>query len=117
MLLLASLISGWERALVIIQPETLLRWHRKGFRLFWKRKSRAKTNHPKLARETIDLIQRIAKENFVWGAERIQGELLKLGFAVAKRTIQKYLRPVRTPQASGQMWSTFLKNPAQDIGA
>ncbi len=117
LLLLASCISNWKQALLIIQPDTLLRWHRQGFRLFWKRRSRAKTNQPKLARETIDLIRRIAQENLLWGSERIQGELLKLGVGVAKRTIQKYMRAVRPPQARGQTWSTFLKTHAQDIWA
>jgi hypothetical protein len=70
-----------------------------------------------LGQDTIDLIQRIAKENFLWGAERIQGELLKLGIAVAKRTVQKYLRPVRLPHASGQTWSTFLRTHARDAWA
>ena len=115
LLLLAGRVAHWKQALVIIQPDTLIRWHRQGFRLFWKRKSRAKTNKPKLGRETIDLIQQMAEGNLLWGAERIQGELLKLGIAVAKRTVQKYMRPVCPSHASGQTWATFLKTRAKDI--
>ncbi len=117
LLVLASRIAHWKQALVIIQPDTLLRWHREGFRLFWRHKSRPKTTKPKIARETIDLIQRMAKENLLWGAERIQGELLKLGIRVVKRTIQRYIRPVRPSQPSGTTWSTFLKTHARDICA
>jgi putative transposase len=116
LLFLASRISNWKQALLIIQPDTLLRWYRKGFSLFWKQKARSKTNKPKIGRETIDLIQRLAKENLLWRAERIQGELLKLGVAVAKRTIQEYMRPVR-PHTSGQTWATLLKTHAKDIWA
>jgi putative transposase len=117
LLILASRIAQWPQALLIIQPDTLLRWHRQGFRLFWKRRSRSKTNQPKLNRETIDLIRRMARENVLWGSERIQGELLKLGIAVAKRTVQKYIQAVRPPRASGQTWATFLKTHAKDIWA
>jgi putative transposase len=67
--------------------------------------------------ETIALIQRLARENRLWGAERIRGELLKLGIRVAKRTIQKYLRAVRSQSPTGQTWSTFLKTQGQDIWA
>jgi putative transposase len=67
LLALASRVAHWKQALLIIQPDTLLRWHRQGFRLFWKHRSRAKTNQPKLTRETIDLIQQMAKENLLWG--------------------------------------------------
>ncbi len=117
LLVLASRMAHWKQALVIIQPNTLLRWHREGFRVFWRHKSRPKTTKPKIAREAIDLIQRMAKENLLWGAERIQGELLKLGIRVAKRTIPKYMRPVRRAHSSNQNWSTFLKTHAQDIWA
>jgi putative transposase len=117
LLLLATRVARWKQALLIIQPDTLLHWHRQGFRLFWKRKSRSRTNQPKIGRETIDLIQQMAKDNCLWGAERIQGELVKLGIAVAKRTVQKYMRAVRPPHASGQTWTTFLKTHAKDVWA
>jgi putative transposase len=117
LLILASRVSNWKQVLLIIQPDTLLRWHCQGFRLFWKHRSRSKTNQPKLNRETLDLIRRIARENVLWGSERIPGELSKLGIAVAKRTVQKYMRAVRPPPDSGQTWATFLKAHAKDIWA
>ena len=99
---------------------------REGFRLFWRFKpstggsgqvSRSKKKPHRLDADTIALIQRLAGENSLWGAERIRSELLKLGIHVAKRTIQKYMRAVRTPASSGQSWSTFLKAHGQDIWA
>jgi putative transposase len=91
------------------------RWHRELFRLVWKRKSKAASHTPKIAAETIALIREMAVKNRLWGAERIRGELLKLGMHVCKRTIQKYMRRVRTPQPRGQKWSTFLHNHAAAI--
>lgn len=110
LLLLVSHVQRWTEALLIIQPNTLLRWHCTGFRLFWRFKSRAKLKRVSLAPETIQLIQRMAGENRTWGAERIRGELLKLGIRVAKRTIQKYIRGVRPVNSPSQTWRTFLKN-------
>ncbi len=117
LLVLASRVAHWKQALLIIQPVTLLRWHRQGYRLFWRRRSRAKTNQPKIGRETIELIQRLGQENLLWGAERIRGELLKLGIEVAKRNIQEYRRPMKATRPRVQAWGTFLKNHAQDIWA
>lgn len=95
LLVLASRLRNWKDALLIIQPATLLRWHRAGFRLFWQWQSRAKPKRITLAPETSALIRQMADENLTWGAERIHGELLKLGIRVAKRTIQKYMREGR----------------------
>jgi putative transposase len=117
LVLLARLVRTWQQALLIVQPDTLLRWHRELFRLTWKRKSKASSHKPKVAVETITLIREMARENRLWGAERIRGELLKLGIRVCKRTIQKYLRTVRTHQPRGQRWSTFLRNHAGQIWA
>jgi transposase InsO family protein len=120
LMILASLVRDWKQALLILKPDTLLRWHRQGFKLLWKIKSKAKSNErkPKISEETIVLIKKLAKENKLWGAERIRGELLKLDIKVAKRTIQKYMREVRTSTApTGQKWSTFLKNHADEIWA
>ena len=83
------------------------RWHRELFRLFWKHKSKAPAYQPKVASATIALIRQMAKDNRLWGAERIRGELLKLGIHVCKRTIQKYMRTVRTRQPRGQKWAPF----------
>jgi len=115
LVLLARCTQYWQQALLIVQPDTLLRWHRDLFRRYWRYKSRHKKRQPRVAPETIALIRRMAKENRLWGAERIRGELLKLGVRVSKRTIQKYMPKVR--RSSSQTWATFLKNHAGDIWA
>jgi hypothetical protein len=115
--LLARVVRTWKQVLFIVQPETLLRWHRELFRLSWKRRSKASSHKPNVAAETIALIRQMAKDNRLWGAERIRGELLKLGLRVCKRTIQKYMRNVRTQQPRGQKWSTFLHNHAAQVWA
>ncbi len=101
------MVRTWKQALFIVQPETLLRWHRQGFRLYWKHKSRAAPPKPKISPETVALIKEMARDNRRWGAERIRGELLKLGLRVCKRTIQKYMRQVSTTRPRGQNWKTF----------
>jgi len=88
LVLLARMVRTWKQALFIVQPETLLRWHREFFRLFWKHKSKADSRQPRLSSETIALIRDMAMNNRLWGAERIRGELLKLDICVCKRTIQ-----------------------------
>jgi putative transposase len=117
LVLLASRVRAWRQALLIIKPDTLLRWHRQGFRLFWRQKSKVTTHKPRVPAETIALIAQMAAQNRFWGAERIRGELLKLGIRLSKRTIQKYLRRTRPPRPRGQKWSTFLHNHAPDIWA
>jgi transposase InsO family protein len=112
LVLLARLLPGWRSALLLVKPETVLRWHRAGFQLFWGRKSRsARSREPRLAPEVIALIQRMTAENRLWGAERIRGELLKLGVGVAKRTVQRYMRGAGPPSPHrGQSWATFVQN-------
>src|SRR5215467_1255880 len=117
LVLLARLVRSWKQALIIVQPETLLRWHRQGFKLFWKYKSRAASLTPRISQETVDLIKQMARDNRLWGAERIRGELLKLGIRVCKRTIQKYMRQVCATRPRGQKWATFLHNQAGQIWA
>src|SRR5882672_6966268 len=112
LLLGARWLPSWRRVIVLVQPETVLRWHRAGFRRFWRRRSRPQKTSP-LAPETIDLIRDMAARGRLWGAERIRGELLKLGIKVSKRTIQKYMRGVRNRSGGGQSWATFLKNHAE----
>src|SRR5215472_18112098 len=87
LVLLASIVRTWKQTLFIVQPETLLRWHRQGFKLFWKDKSRAASLTPRISQETVDFIKQMARDNRLWGAERIRGELLKLGIRVSERTI------------------------------
>ena len=117
MLVLAALTRCWRSALLIVKPETILRWHRAGFRWFWRRKSRSSKRAARLGADTIDLIRRMALENRLWGAERVRGELLKLGIRVSKRTIQKYMRRTRGPRPWGQSWATFLENHAGQVWA
>jgi transposase InsO family protein len=107
---LSSTLKRWRSALLLVKPETVLRWHREGFRLFWKHRSRsARRPQPRISQETIELIRQMARDNRFWGAERIRGELLKLGIRVAKRTIQRHIRAARPP-GDGQRWRTFLRN-------
>jgi len=115
--LLAGRLRAWTEVLVIVRPATVLRWHRRGFRLCWRRKSAPRVTAARIPAETVTLIRRLAAENRLWGADRIQGEPLKLHVRVSKRTIQKYMHPVRAPRPSGQSWATFLRNHADDIWA
>ena len=99
----------------VVKPETILRWHRLGFKAFWRWKSRHRAGRPKIDRGLRDLIQRMSRENPLWGASRIHGELLMLGFEVAQSTVSKYLvRPAKPPS---QTWKTFLQNHAEAIAA
>ncbi len=117
LVLLAGRVRAWRQALLLVQPDTLLRWHRAGFRALWRRKSRPGPGRPPLEAETVALIRRMADDNPLWGAERIRGELGKLGLRVAKRTIQTYLRGAAAPRPRGQTWAAFLRNHAHEIWA
>jgi transposase InsO family protein len=99
----------------VVQPETILRWHRAGWKAFWRWKSQKRVGRPKIDRGLRDLIQRMSKENPQWGASRIHGELLMLGFEVAQSTVSKYMVRGGTPPS--QSWKTFLLNHAQAIAA
>jgi transposase InsO family protein len=99
----------------VVQPETILRWHRAGFRAYWRWKSRGRPGRPKIDRELRDLIRQMSKDNSLWGAPRIHGELLKLGFAVAESTVSTYMVKRRGPPSQG--WRTFLRNHADAIAA
>jgi len=113
-ILLSRFTKFWGQSIHMVQPETLLRWHRDLFRWHWRRKSQGQF---KISPETIVLIRTMAKENPMWGAERIRGELLKLGIEASKRTIQKYLPKEKRSSSSNQTWATFLKNQADGIWA
>ncbi len=120
LVLLAHRVRGWKDALHIVQPDTLVRWHRQGFKLYWRRKSKGTARPPRLSEETIALIKEMAVENRLWGSPRIRDELRKLGIRVSKRTIQKYMRQARRslpPQQKSQTWATFLANHASEIWA
>jgi transposase InsO family protein len=99
----------------VVQPETILRWHRAGFRAYWRWKSRGRPGRPKVTLELRELIRQMNKENPLWGAPRIHGELLKLGFDVAESTVSKYMARRRGPPS--QSWRTFLRNHADAIAA
>jgi putative transposase len=83
--------------------------------MFWRRRSRPGTGERRVCAENISLIREMATKNRLWGAERIRGELLKLGIKISKRTVQKYMRSVRERRGGGQRWATFVKNHANDI--
>jgi transposase InsO family protein len=106
----------WRRHLVLVRPETVVRWHRRGWRLFWRWRSRARTGRPRVSAEVRQLIATMASDNPGWGAERIRGELLKLGIAVSKASVQRYRRrgPARPPS---QTWRTFLCNHRPSVWA
>jgi len=120
LVVIASRLRTWKASLLIIKPETLLHWHRQGFRLFWRHKSKARTRQPRVPQEVIALIHTMALDNRLWGIKRIRDELCKLGYPLSKRTVAKYIRQARRtrpPSRSGQTWATFLNNHAQDIWA
>jgi hypothetical protein len=101
--------------LMIIRPETLVGWHRAGFRRYWRWKSRRRGGRPQIETELRALIRQMSTENLLWGAPRIHGELLKLGFSVAQSSVAKYMVKRRGPPS--QEWRTFLRNHAPDIAA
>ncbi|HTT09253.1 MAG TPA: integrase core domain-containing protein [Burkholderiaceae bacterium] len=112
--MLAKLFD-WRHALVVVQPATMMRWHRAGWRLLWRIKS--KSGRPPICADLRALIRRMANENHLWGEERIANELLlKLGIRISPRTVRKYMpkRPRGQPRGD-QCWSTFLKNHAAAI--
>jgi hypothetical protein len=112
-----SRLFDWRDALVVVGPETLIRWHRAGWRLFWRWKARP--GRPPIPKELRQLILRMALENPLWGEERIANELLvKLGVRVSPRTVRKYMRKRPPGQPRGdQRWATFLRNHAKVIVA
>src|ERR1022692_1563554 len=103
------------KVLTIVQPETLVRWHRGGFRCYWRWKSRSRGGRPQIETDLRALIRQMNMENPLWGAPRIHGELLKLGFDVAQSSVAKYMVRRRGPPSQG--WRTFLRNHAPDIAA
>ena len=115
---LAGLIRFWPdliNAVQVVKPDTILRWHRMGFRAYWRWKSRKRAGRPKIDRGLRDLIRQMCLENPLWGGSRIHGELLKLGFDVAQSTVSKYM--VRGRRLPSQSWNTFLRNHADAIAA
>jgi hypothetical protein len=101
--------------ITIVRPETLVRWHRAGFRCYWRWKSRRRRGRPRIEADLRALIRQMSTENVLWGAPRIHGELLKLGFNVAQSSVAKYMVKRRGPPSQG--WKIFLRNHTPDIAA
>src|SRR5712664_3056760 len=113
--LLSRLWAQWRSALVIVKPETVIAWQRKGFRLYWRWKSRAgKSGRPCVSREIRELIRQMSSANPLWGAPRIHGELLRLGIQISQATVAKYLRQQKPPP---QSWRTFPENHVKQLVA
>jgi putative transposase len=113
--LLSDLWTGWRTALVIVKPDTVIAWHRRGFRLWWTWKSRRRMGRPTLPADIRTLIRTMAQANPRWGAPRIHGELLKLGIDLCQATVAKYMG--RRCQPPSQTWRTFLTNHVGQIVA
>jgi putative transposase len=110
---LSRLWPDWQSALIIVKPQTVIGWHRKGFKLYWTSESRHRGGRPPIDAEIRTLIRRIATENPTWGAPRIHGELLMPGFEVAEATVSRYMPRRRKPPS--QTWRTFLHNHTKDL--
>jgi putative transposase len=120
LVLLASQVRDRKNALLIVKPETVLRWHRQGFKLSWRRKPKGQARKPRISEATIALIKQMPVDNRRWGAKRIRGELLKLGIRVKKGTGRRCMWQARRrlpPRYDGQKWATFLANHASEIWA
>lgn len=114
--LVRRLHPNWRRYLLFVRPETVIRWHRRGWRWYWQWRSRTRLGRPRLSTEVRALIVRMASENPLWGTERIRGELLKLGLLVSARSIRRYRRPKKAHPPS-VAWRTFLRNEIAGIWA
>jgi transposase InsO family protein len=117
--MLRRLWAGWSGALILVQPETVVRWHRKGFKLYWtwlsRRRSRA--GRKCVSRELREIIFRMVSENKTWGAPRIHGELKMLGFDLSERTVQRWIRKAPRSPEPARRWAAFLSNHREAIAA
>jgi hypothetical protein len=111
---MTNLFGAWKNSLLIAKPETVIRWHRQGFRLYWRWKSRSEPGRPKIPQAQIDLIGQMANDNPLWGAPLIHGEMLKLGFDISESTVLRYM-PKKAPRTTRQRWKTSLKNHSVEI--
>jgi hypothetical protein len=114
---LRRLWPGWKQVLVIVKADTVVGWHRAGFRWYWRCRSRRRPGRPRIGEQLRTLIRRLALENPSWGAPKIHGELLKLGFDLCERTVARYLRRVRRRGDPAKNWLTFLENHREVIVA
>ena len=113
--ILSQLWKNWWEVLIIVKPETVIKWHRQGFKLYWRWKSKAPVGRPKIDKEIRELIGKMSRENPLWGVPRIQAELRLLGYDLAESTVAKYR--VRGRTSPSQTWKTFLANHAKQIAA
>ena len=115
---LRRLWSGWDRALIVVKPETVIAWHRRGFRLFWRRKSGPFVGRPRIPRRHIAFIQRISGDHPEWGEDKIAEELAaKFGVGHSPSTIRRYMVPRGSTPRGDQTWRTFIRNHAKDVWA
>jgi hypothetical protein len=118
-MMLRRLWPGWKRALILIQPVTVVRWHRAGFKLYWTLLSRHRTRVGRrcVSREMPELIFRMVSENHTWGAPRIHGELRMLGLDVSERTVLRWMRKAPRDPEPAKRWAAFLSNNLEAIAA
>jgi transposase InsO family protein len=105
--------TEWRGALVIVKPETVIAWHRQGFRLFWTWKSRHRAGRPAVPTDVRNLIRTMSEANPLWGAPRLHGELLKLGIDIGETSVSKYMK--RHPKPPSQTWRTFLETHVRSL--
>ncbi len=112
---LRALWADWATSLAIVRPATVVAWHRRAYRVYWRRLSRP-LGRPRASAQVRELIRRMVTEN-QWGAPRIHGELLKLGLRVSERTVSRYVRRARTRRPPGASWTTLLDNHREALAA
>jgi len=113
---LSRLWSGWRSSLIIVKPETVISWHRQGLRWYWTWKIRhGRSGRPRVPKETRDLIRTMSRQNPLWGAPRIHGELMKLGIKISEASVAKYMLP--NPKPPSQTWRTFLDNHVSQLAS
>jgi putative transposase len=111
--------SGWKQSLIIVTPETVIRWHRAGFRLYWRSISRGskRAGRKQTPKEVRDLIFHMVAQNPTWGAPCIHGELLMLGFNVSERTVSRWMKRAPRDSQSAKQWRAFLRNHRETVAA
>ncbi len=116
---LKRFFNEWKKVLFLVKPDTVVRWHKKGFKLYWKFlcKRGIGKGKPPIDKEIVRLIQRFTQENQTWKAPRIHGELIKLGFKVSERTVSRYLRKFKRTSGNPSSWAAFLRNQQKGIAA
>jgi hypothetical protein len=109
-----TIFNSWKESLIIIKPETIIRWHRKKFYQHLIKKRKLDAGRPRASKEVIELIKQIANDNPMWGIPRIHGEMLKLGYDISQATVWRYV-PKKNGSSNSQRWKPFLKNHASEI--